>query len=177
MESGLKLHVLGRFGNFLGGMFFARADWWVRPVALKNIQIGSKGYPVNGKPSQQMRNAVFEVEAQHQEVLRAQLAFTPLSTGEAAKSTKGKTVLEEQVGRKACKRLSARRLQINDEQFAKHPIWSLPTCFCDSNLKPFSVGTLSLLVFKPSKLDCSLSSQATLSGYVRNLYVVIKYYD
>lgn len=119
----------------------------------------------------------FEVEAQHQEVLRAQLAFTPLSTGEAAKSTKGKTVLEEQVGRKACKRLSARRLQINDEQFAKHPIWSLPTCFCDSNLKPFSVGTLSFLVFKPSKLDCSLSSQATLSGYVRNLYVVIKYYD
>ena len=81
--------------------------------------------------------SVFEVEAQHQEVLRSQLAFTPLSTGKAAK---GNTVLEAQVGRKACKRLSARRLRINDDQFAKHPMWSLPTCFCDSNLKPFSVG-------------------------------------
>lgn len=80
-------------------------------------------------PDDQRR--AYEVEAQHQEELRAKLAFTPLSIGEAAKNP---TEMEAKVGRKACKRLSARRLSINDAIFADSSIWSLPTCFCDSHL-------------------------------------------
>ena len=80
----------------------------------------------------------FEVEAQHQEMLRSELANTPLSSGKAPK-----TQLEQQVGVSGCKLLSARRLRLNDQKFAEHPMWSLPTCLCDSSSSlrsyPFSV--------------------------------------
>lgn len=71
----------------------------------------------------------FEVEANHQETLRAELSVTPLSVGSKAKE---RTDLEEAVGRKSCKLLSARRLKLNDEQFDHHSLWDLLTCLCDS---------------------------------------------
>ncbi|CAK9000125.1 PARP-type domain-containing protein (Fragment) [Durusdinium trenchii] len=59
----------------------------------------------------------FEVEANHQEKLRGELAQQPLSAGHAAKAP---TALEKAVGHNSCKRLSARRLKLNDEQFDCH---------------------------------------------------------
>ena len=71
----------------------------------------------------------FEVEANHQEKLRGELAQQPLSAGHAAKAP---TALEKAVGHNSCKLLSARRLKLNDEQFDCHSVWDLATCMCDS---------------------------------------------
>ena len=71
----------------------------------------------------------FEVEAQHQQELRAKLAFIPLSVGTSARIP---TELERKVGRNCCKKLAARRLKLNEKLFEQHSIWSLPTCFGDS---------------------------------------------
>ena len=80
--------------------------------------------------SQDDREA-FEIEANHQDKLREELAKVPLSSAGARMEP---TNLEQQVGAKSCKLLSARRLKLNDDQYDKHPLWDLPTCLADSNL-------------------------------------------
>ncbi|CAK9020901.1 PARP-type domain-containing protein (Fragment), partial [Durusdinium trenchii] len=78
--------------------------------------------------SQDDREA-FEIEANHQDKLREELAKVPLSSAGARMEP---TNLEQQVGAKSCKLLSARRLKLNDDQYDKHPLWDLPTCLADS---------------------------------------------
>eukprot|EP00438_Fugacium_kawagutii_P004340 Skav207877 [mRNA] locus=scaffold664:397187:404489:+ [translate_table: standard] len=96
-------------------------------------------------PSDQKQG--FEVEAQHQETLRTKLAFTPLSIGNSAKTP---TELEKRVGRKGCKRLSARRLKINESLYKKHDLWSLQT---------FTSCVLGEGALKSAQINMNLSDQ------------------
>ena len=95
----------------------------------------------------------FEVEAQHQQELRAKLAFTPLSVGTSARIP---TELERKVGRNCCKKLAARRLKLNEKLFEQHSIWSLPTCFGDSCSNKHRVRFLIYIILSLCRLCMSL---------------------
>lgn len=74
----------------------------------------------------------YEAEATHQEELRHELAQTPLAAGGAVDNDRVKA-LEQDVGKKSCRHFSARRLLLNEAEFDRHSVWSLPTCLADSH--------------------------------------------
>ena len=77
----------------------------------------------------QEEQEAFHIEAARQQNLRDRLETMPLSTADAAPECIN---LENEVGKKACKHLSARRLLLNVTDFAQHSAWNLPTCLADS---------------------------------------------
>lgn len=77
----------------------------------------------------------YRVQAAHENQLREKLSATPLASKFDKKdSAKGIRELEEQVGRSGCKKLSARRLVVNEDNFKNHSVWSCPTQLGDSSL-------------------------------------------
>ena len=72
----------------------------------------------------------FAIQAAHEQGLRSRLAQTPLSA-----EGSGKTELEVQVGRAGCKKLSAKRLAINENDFHQHAAWSFKTQLGDGFLR------------------------------------------
>lgn len=86
------------------------------------------------KTLQAEEKEAFEVQAQHENCLRQQLAEMPLAvTGQEASH------LEEEVGRNGCKKLSARRLGKNLEAQQFHELWDHPTQFADCKLASFRI--------------------------------------
>ena len=75
----------------------------------------------------------YVAQAHHEQQLRAQLSSTPLGT-----QGSGKTELEIQVGRAGCKKVSAKRLAVNENSFFQHPTWSSPTQLGDGFLSRIS---------------------------------------
>lgn len=85
----------------------------------------------------------YKIEAAHQQTLREQLATTPLlskaedTAQQEAQERPGETQLhktnelEQQVGRSACKKLSARRFGLNTALQKEHPLWTSRTQFAD----------------------------------------------
>lgn len=76
----------------------------------------------------------FYIEATRQEQLRADLAATPLAVAPSHSGKADPTPLELEVGKKSCKRLSAKRLLLNLADYEQEPIWGLPTCLSESTL-------------------------------------------
>lgn len=80
----------------------------------------------------------FKVQAAFEQHAREQLAFTPLVPKGAGPDEPGHVAsikaLEEQVGRSGCKKLSARRLALNENLRQAHPIWQSATQLGDSAL-------------------------------------------
>lgn len=78
----------------------------------------------------------FKVQAAHENQQRQKLASTPQMTAreqaseDAALDTKA---LEQEVGSKGCKKLSARRLVLNEEMHKTHKGWTAVTQFGDSH--------------------------------------------
>lgn len=82
----------------------------------------------------------FHVQARYEQSLREQLATTPLTTRTESKTTTVSTgptttqILEDQVGRSGCKKLSSRRLAVNETSKEQHPLWSSATQLGDCDL-------------------------------------------
>ena len=78
----------------------------------------------------------FKLQAAFEQHAREQLAFTPLVPRGKRDDEQGDVrsikALEEKVGRSGCKKLSARRLALNDNLRQTHPIWQSATQLGDS---------------------------------------------
>lgn len=80
----------------------------------------------------------FKVQAAFEQHAREQLAFTPLVPKGKGPDEPGDVrsikALEETVGRSGCKKLSARRLALNETLRQAHPFWQSATQLGDSAL-------------------------------------------
>lgn len=85
----------------------------------------------------------YNLEAAHQQQLRDKLAATPLAISQDLETQ----ALENQVGKSGCSKLSARRLQLNVQAQAGHPLWSVKTQYADSGMASMQwIDFLSLFV-------------------------------
>jgi len=78
----------------------------------------------------------FRIKALSEQAKREELSSTPLPS-----KGSGKTELELEVGEKGCKKVSCKRLSVNEEMFQQHPQWS-----CITQLGDGILVCLSLLV-------------------------------
>lgn len=83
----------------------------------------------------------YQIEAEHQQQLRNKLAETPLApkadsasvgNSDINQSQKDRQDLEDKVGQRACKKLSARRLMLNKQAEQDHSLWTSSTQYGDS---------------------------------------------
>ena len=75
----------------------------------------------------------YHIQALHEQQKRTELASTPLP-----KAGEGLTDLELEVGRSGSKKLSAKRLLLNEEQLQGSTTWSWPTQLGDGGLSATS---------------------------------------
>ena len=74
----------------------------------------------------------YQIEAEHQQLKLDELAATPLPS----KSTPGTPDAHDAIWKNGAKKLSSRRLRINQQDFDQHAVWNLPTQFGESPSAP-----------------------------------------
>ena len=114
------------------------------PLKPEEYKIKVKEWGARWRSMSREQKQPYNVEASHQSNLRTQLAELPLASKSEAKAmSSGQEVserqqdrarLESEVGRKGCKKLSARRLTLNMEAEKSHSLWSSDVQYADSHL-------------------------------------------
>lgn len=77
--------------------------------------------------------SAYQVEAELQQARLDELSTQPLPSADAI-ACGGRDVCAERVWRNATKKVSVKRLAINQQAFAEHALWSTPTQLGDSTL-------------------------------------------
>ena len=85
------------------------------------------------KDMQASEREAFEIQAKYENNKRAELAATPLIPKTEANTTEA-VRLEEEVGRAGRRKLSARRLVLNEDLRRNHAVWTCKTQLGDCNM-------------------------------------------
>ena len=103
--------------------------------------------------------------AAHEQALREKLAETPLTTKAETSQAQPESVsdsvaatraLEQEVGRSACKKLSARRLAVNELMHKNNDIWNSSTRFSDSHLALQFSDSVNFLFYVRDRVQYAL---------------------